>query len=59
MTTADNDGAEPEPYAHMSRAQLIRCIQSLTIESARHRRGKRSWKTYAQRLEREIGHDVE
>ncbi|WP_276310761.1 hypothetical protein [Bifidobacterium simiarum] len=35
----------------MTRTQLIRRIQSLTIEAARYRRGKRWWKQYAQRLE--------
>ncbi|OXN00797.1 hypothetical protein Tam10B_0752 [Bifidobacterium vansinderenii] len=45
----DTDRAnEPEPYRHMSRAQLIRQIQSLTLESARRRREKRYWKTLAQ-----------
>lgn len=42
---------EPEPYRNMSRRQLIDWIQSLTIESARHRRGKRCWKNYAKELE--------
>jgi len=39
---------EPEPYRNLSRRQLIDWIQSLTIESAKHRRGKRYWKNYAQ-----------
>ena len=39
---------EPEPYRNLSRRQLIDRIQSLTIESAKHRRGKRYWKNYAQ-----------
>lgn len=42
---------EPEPYRNLSRRQLIDWIQSLTIESAKHRRGKRYWKNYAQQLE--------
>ena len=42
---------EPEPYRNLSRRQLIDRIQSLTIESARHRRGKRYWKNYAKELE--------
>ena len=43
---------EPEPYRNLSRRQLIDRIQSLTIESAKHRRGKRYWKNYAQQLTR-------
>ncbi len=46
-----SDDSEPEPYRHLSRRQLIDWIQSLTIEAARYRRGKRYWKSYAQELE--------
>lgn len=45
---------EPEPYRNLSRRQLIDWIQSLTIESAKHRRGKRYWKNYAQQLENKL-----
>lgn len=45
---------EPEPYRNLSRRQLIDRIQSLTIESAKHRRGKRYWKNYAQQLENKL-----
>ena len=45
---------EPEPYRNLSRRQLIDRIQSLTIESAKHRRGKRYWKNYAQHLENKL-----
>lgn len=45
---------EPEPYRHMSRADLIALIQSLTIESANHRRGKRFWKKRCAELENKL-----
>ena len=50
---------EPEPYRNMSRRQLIDWIQSLTIESARHRRGKRCWKNYAKELEPDVYLEVQ
>lgn len=52
--STERTAGEPEPYRRMSRRQLIDRIQSLTIESARHRRGKRYWKNYAQQLENKL-----
>lgn len=45
---------EPEPYRHMNRADLIALIQSLTVESASHRRGKRFWKKRCAELENKL-----
>lgn len=47
-------GNRQQPYRNLSRRQLIDRIQSLTIESAKHRRGKRYWKNYAQQLENKL-----
>lgn len=50
---------EPEPYRHMSRAQLIRCIQSANADAARQRHSKAFWKNYARQLEDKTGHHVQ
>lgn len=54
---------EPEPelpqFQGKTRAQLIRWIQSLTVESTRNRAGRKYWKAYAKRLESELAHHRE
>lgn len=50
---------EPEPYRHMSRAQLIRKLIAANAEAARYRRDKAFWKARAATLERGQFSEVE
>lgn len=54
MTDATSPEPEPERFRNKSRVQLERWIDSLTIESQRHRAGKKYWKHYALTLERKL-----
>lgn len=54
MTDATPPEPEPERFRNKSRVQLERWIDSLTIESQRHRAGKKYWKHYALTLERKL-----
>lgn len=53
MTMPDTS-SEPERFKGKTRIQLEHWIDSLTIESQRHRAGKKYWKEYARRLERKL-----
>ena len=55
--TAETVSGEPPQFRDKTRAQLIHWIQSLTIESAHHRAGKRYWKKYAMQLEERLNNN--